>query len=56
MVAAEGRSKQRAVPAWCCASRGDDPFSLPALKRDLELLLELAASLNGEPLPGREVR
>ena len=36
--------------------QGDDPFSLPAPKRDLELRLELAASLNSEPLPGREER
>ena len=36
--------------------QGGDPFSLPALKRDLELLLALAASLNGEPLSGREER
>jgi hypothetical protein len=43
-------------PGLVLRKQGDDPFSLPALKRDLELLLEIAASLDGEPLPGREER
>jgi hypothetical protein len=32
----------------------DDPFSPPSLKRDIEMLLRLAASINDEPQPGRK--
>ncbi len=41
-------------PGLVLRKQVDDPFSPPALKRDLELLLQLAASLNDEPLPGRK--
>ena len=41
-------------PGLVLRKQVDDPFSPPALKRDLELLLRLAASLNDEPPPGRK--
>lgn len=43
-------------PGLVLRKQGNDPFSPPALKRDLDLLLRLAASLDGEPKPGREER
>jgi hypothetical protein len=43
-------------PGLVLRKQGNDPFSPPALKRDLELLLRLAASLNDEPRPGGEER
>jgi hypothetical protein len=43
-------------PGLVLRKQVDDPFSLPALKRDLELLLRLAASLDGEPRPGKDER
>ena len=43
-------------PGLVLRKQGDDPFSPPALKRDLELLLRLAASLNEGPLPERRER
>jgi len=39
-------------PGLVLRKQVDDPFPPPALKRDLELLLRLAASLNDEPQPG----
>jgi len=41
-------------PGLVLRKQVDDPFPPPVLKRDLELLLRLDASLNGGPQPGRE--
>ena len=43
-------------PGLVLRKQGDDPFSPPAMKRDLELLLRLAASLNEGPPPERRER
>ena len=43
-------------PGLVLRKQVDDPLSPPALKRDLELLLELAASLDECPLPERRER
>ena len=43
-------------PGLVLRKQVDDPFSPPALKPDLELLLRLAASLNEGPLPERGER
>ena len=43
-------------PGLVLRKQVDDPFCLPVLKRDLELLLRLAPSLDGEPTPGRKER
>jgi hypothetical protein len=43
-------------PGLVLRKQVDDPFSAPALKQDLELLLRLAAALDGEPRPGMEAR
>jgi len=41
-------------PGLVLRKQGVDPFSPPSLKRDLELLFRLAASINDEPQPGRK--
>ena len=41
-------------PGLVLRKQVDDPFSPPALKRDLEILLRLAASINDEPQPERK--
>ncbi|MGE5845037.1 MAG: hypothetical protein ACM32K_09075 [Syntrophaceae bacterium] len=43
-------------PGLVLRKQGDDPFSPPALKRDIESLLRLAASLNEGPLSERRER
>ena len=43
-------------PGLVLRKQVDDPLSPPVLKRDIELLLRLAASLNGEPPPGKRER
>jgi hypothetical protein len=41
-------------PGLVLRKQVDDPFSPPSLKRDIEMLLRLAASINDEPQPGRK--